>query len=352
MYLKIKDESMENPEIYIIIVNYNSWAHTIECLESILRDENSNYQIIIVDNDSTDNSVEYIKAWAEGKLCVWLRPDNPLRKNSFPPVKKPIPYIFFTSHEIENLEPEKILKNNCAILLVKSEQNSGFASGNNMAIKYLLKIEKHPEKKLVWILNPDVIVEKNAVKNILNFTNTLKESNFICGCVVKNYNNPEEILLLAGWKIHRFLGIVRPIKSIEKVNSIDYISGSSLITRLSSFKNLGLFPEEYFIYWEEADWCTKAKINGYKFLVCTDCVIYDKGGKSIGRKSETAVIHYLTNSFKYMTKYKNSIFDLIILTFFYLVRVLKRILGKELSLNRKVIKALLNPLGNRNGQKK
>jgi len=58
------------PKVAIIILNYNGWKDTIECLESVLRNDYPNYQVIVVDNGSPDNSMEYIKAWAEGRQEV------------------------------------------------------------------------------------------------------------------------------------------------------------------------------------------------------------------------------------------------------------------------------------------
>ncbi len=69
------------PKVYVIILNYNGWADTIECLESVLRNDYLNYQVIVLDNNSPNNSIEYIKAWAEGN--VWLKSDHPLRNLSF-----------------------------------------------------------------------------------------------------------------------------------------------------------------------------------------------------------------------------------------------------------------------------
>jgi len=53
---------MNDPKVYIIILNYNSWVDTIECLESVLRNDYPNYQVIVVNNGFQDNSMEYIKA--------------------------------------------------------------------------------------------------------------------------------------------------------------------------------------------------------------------------------------------------------------------------------------------------
>jgi len=82
-------------KVYIIILNYNNWYDTIECLESVLRNDYPNYQVIVVDNNSQNNSVDYMRAWADGMLDICVDPKNPLRNLSFPPLPKPIPYIFY-----------------------------------------------------------------------------------------------------------------------------------------------------------------------------------------------------------------------------------------------------------------
>jgi len=95
------------PKVYVVILNYNSWKDTIECLESVLRSDYQNYQVVVVDNNSTNNSIEYLKAWAEGKLDVWVNPAITLRGLTFPPLPKPIPYVFYFKEEAEkggNLE--------------------------------------------------------------------------------------------------------------------------------------------------------------------------------------------------------------------------------------------------------
>jgi len=83
------------------LLNYNNWQDTVECLESVLRNDYPNYQVIVIDNNSPNNSMEYLKAWADGRLDVWVSPKNPLRNLSFPPLKKPIPYVYYTREEAE-----------------------------------------------------------------------------------------------------------------------------------------------------------------------------------------------------------------------------------------------------------
>lgn len=141
---------------------------TIECLESVLRNDYPNYQVIVVDNNSPNNSMEYIKAWAEGKLDIWVKPDNPLRHLSFPPVEKPVPYVFYDREEAEkggNPELEERLKNDIPngittkypLVFIQSGYNGGFAFGNNVGIKYALAKDDFDS---VILLNNDTIIEK------------------------------------------------------------------------------------------------------------------------------------------------------------------------------------------------
>jgi len=107
---------MSLPKVYIIILNYNGWIDTLECLESVLRSDYQNYQAIVVDNNSSDNSLEYLKMWAEGKLSIIIDDKNPLKNLSFPPITKPIPYINYTREEAEKgalLKRKLILKPKC-----------------------------------------------------------------------------------------------------------------------------------------------------------------------------------------------------------------------------------------------
>ena len=99
----IKKKSIQNwPKVAIIILNWNGWKDTIECLESVFRNTYPNYQVIVVDNGSTDGSIEKIQSWAEGKQEVLTpEPNHPLYYLSHPSVEKPIPYIYYNREEAE-----------------------------------------------------------------------------------------------------------------------------------------------------------------------------------------------------------------------------------------------------------
>jgi len=162
---------MTYPKVYIILLNYNNWADTIECLESVLRNDYPNYQVIVVDNNSPNNSMEYLKAWAEGRIDVWVNPNNPLRNLSFPPVPKPIPYVYYTREEAEkckNLDLEEKFKSDIPegvttkypIVFIQSGNNLGFAGGNNVGIRYAL-IKNDFDS--VILLNNDTVIKGEAI---------------------------------------------------------------------------------------------------------------------------------------------------------------------------------------------
>ena len=96
--IEVKNKSTQKlPKVAIIILNWNGWEDTTECLESVFRNTYQNFQVIVIDNGSTDDSMEKIKDWAEGKQEVLTpEPTHPLYHLSHPSAIKPIPYIYYT----------------------------------------------------------------------------------------------------------------------------------------------------------------------------------------------------------------------------------------------------------------
>src|SRR5690348_2919266 len=89
------------PKVYILLLNYNGWEDTIECLESLMRLDSFSYQIIVVDNNSPNNSLFYIKEWASGRITVWIDKNHLLKHLSFPPSPKPVPFVEYNNFEVE-----------------------------------------------------------------------------------------------------------------------------------------------------------------------------------------------------------------------------------------------------------
>ena len=303
---------MTYPKVYIILLNYNGWADTIECLESVLRNDYPNYQVIVVDNNSPNNSMEYLKAWAEGKLDVWVNPDNPLRNLSFPPVSKPIPYVYYTREEAEkggSTEIEEELKNkipkditsNYPLVFIQSGDNLGFAGGNNVGIRYVLA---KGDFEYIWLLNNDTVIRKDSLIKLVEFAE--KNNIGISGSVLMYYDDPDTVQAYGG-HINKFFGTSHRILKKEQIkDKLDFIVGASFLVSRKVIEKIGLLPEDYFLYYEETDYCFNASRNGFSLGIALDSVVYHKEGQSTGTnkkfKSEVDALS-LTNRIKFHKKY-------------------------------------------------
>ena len=353
---------MKDPKVYIVILNYNGWADTIECLESVLRNNYPNYQIIVVDNNSPNSSMEYIKAWAEGKLDVWIKIDHPLRHLSFPPVKKPIPYVFYVRKEaeeggdsdLENKLMEKIpseITIRYPLVLIQTGKNLGFAGGNNVAIRYALAKD---DFEYIWLLNNDTVIEKNALFKLVQKFEKYKKSEKkigIVGSKLLYYDNPNIIQGVGGiynkwFATSKHLGVFEKDEgqydTDEILSKIDYIIGASMLVDKNFIKEVGLMCEDYFLYFEELDWVLRGKEMGYQLGYCWESRVYHREGSSIGsssegnEKSELADYYGLRNRILFTKKFYSECLWSVYLGFagVFLNRIRRRQFGRLLNLIR------------------
>ena len=280
------------PKVAIIILNWNGWKDTIECLESVFRNTYPNYQVVVVDNGSTDDSVERIKNWANGKQEVLTpEPTHPLYHLSHPTVKKPIPYIYYTRGEAErggNLKLEEKTtkewqeqrKNNSKelnptssypLIFIQTGENIGYTGGNNIGIKYVLSLGT----KYVFILNSDIVIQTLNIIKIL--TDTLGNTNKagIIGPKMYFYQFPK---VAVQYKKSIFFRIIEkyflPEQDIKnntnKLSSsfeiVVGVSGCSIFISREVFEEIGFFDERFFMYGEENDFCIRAQLKGFLVL--------------------------------------------------------------------------------------
>ncbi|MCU7834325.1 MAG: glycosyltransferase family 2 protein [gamma proteobacterium symbiont of Taylorina sp.] len=281
---------MNNDKVYIIILNWNSWQDTIECLESIYRQQASNYTVIVCDNASADQSLEQIKTWADGKNPLSLANDNSLAKLTSPPILKPLPYTLLSRNQAENTPP--LSAHTTDLILIQTGKNLGFAGGNNVGLRYALKCQ---DMDYVWLLNNDTVVEPDCLDKMLDYTKNQAEKN-ICGSTIAYYNDPAVIQALGGCHYNKWTGLAstslgRGLKINDKIahreyeKQLSYISGASWLLPKDFLIDIGLMEESYFLYCEEIDWCVRNN-NKYKLCYAPDAIVYHKEGKSIGSPND------------------------------------------------------------------
>jgi len=264
---------LKNNSIYIIIVNFNCWKYTIACISSLLESTNTNFNVFIVDNNSTDNSVDEIHNWSNKKLI----------SNA---VVKPEAFISYLNSKLP------------VITIVNSSENNGFGAGNNIILKPLLETQYNG---FTWLLNPDTEVEPKVLEDTLAIA--LNKERIIVGNVIHYFSSKDKIMYCGGFKVKKFIHGIVDIKKEENIKDLDAIAGASMFTHINTYKALGVLPENYFMYWEETDFCTKAKQAGYTFDVNTKSKIFDHVGVTSSGSNFLREYLYLLNGLRFYKKY-------------------------------------------------
>ena len=276
---------MERSKVYILIVNWNGWADTIECLESVFRCNYPHYQVIVCDNDSQNNSIEHIQAWAEGSLDVYVHPSNPLRQLSLPSVPKPIEYVEYDRAQAERGGLQGV--NNAPLIIIKIGANLGFAGANNVGLRYALAKK---DCRYVWLLNNDTVIASDTLTTLVHRMKKRPEAG-ICGATLLHYNKPDTVQTLGGARYNRWFATTRlignhqnktvPIDTAAVESKISYVDGSSMFISMEFLLKVGLLNEDYFLYFEEIDWAVRAQnIIGHTYSQSS--IVYHKGGASTG----------------------------------------------------------------------
>lgn len=280
------------PKVAIIVLNWNGWKDTIECLESLYQITYPNYEVIVVDNGSQDDSILQIRRYCEGTIRVESNFFNYRIEN------KPIKTIEYTKNEADNA----VLYFNNRLIIIKNEKNYGFAEGNNIAIRFALKT-LHPD--YILLLNNDIVVETRFLEALVR----VGESNDKIGIVgpkVCQYMNPHKIQS-AGAKLRWNTGRQDVLRANEidndqsnDLNHVDYVAGCAFLAKVELIKRIRCFKSEYFAYWEETDFCIRACKAEYQIICTPRSKIWHKGS-STSEKISGFHIYYMTrNMFWFM----------------------------------------------------
>jgi len=242
---------MSFPKIAIIVLNWNGWHDTIECLGSLAKIDYPNYQIIVVDNGSTDNSVPRIKQWAS---------------DSLPGMK-----------------------------LIELKENLGYAKGNNEGIRYAAK-DKGIE--FILILNNDTVVKEDFLNKLMEGFDA-GDNVALVGPKILNYEKTDylrsEVYKRPGF--FAMLIFFSPLKNLfsrlpllylkqpknDDPRKVYAISGSCMLFRKTAMQDIGGFDEATFLGWEEFIIAEKMKRKGYSTLLAPKSIIYHKWGRSTAK---------------------------------------------------------------------
>jgi GT2 family glycosyltransferase len=305
------------PRVTILLLNWRGWEDTIECLESVLRQSYGNLQVVVCDNDSGDDSLAHIRAWAEGALCPVTPAAHPLHGQSFPPIAKPVSCVEYDRAAAENGgDPARA---DVPLVLVQTGGNLGYAGGNNVGIQYALKRDP---KGYVWLLNNDTVVQPDALRHMVELAEREPGAGMV-GAKLMDYDEPELFQAAGGGTLIPWRGLTRHVAEGERdegqwdeVLEPDYITGASLLVKSEVVAAIGEMDERYFLYSEEVDWCLRAKEQGWRMLYSPKSVVWHKGGQSVQYRSPLHDYHTVRSMLLLVRKFYPRLLPL---TFMYSV---------------------------------
>lgn len=236
-----------NPLVSIIIVNWNAKENLQECLSALFKISYKNYEVILVDNGSKDDSVKFVKS-------------------NYPDIK-----------------------------IIEAGKNLGFAGGNNLGLE-------KAQGEYILFLNNDTIVTKNFLEKLVNFMEKRKDVGIVQPKILfhrpdtslhHKINSIGSFLLPSGFLYHLDYG--KKDKLREDPYEIFSAYGACFLARKSLLQKIGLFDDRYFAYFEETDLCHRVWLSGLKVMILPGTLIYHKGAKT-AQKLPSAFIQY--HSFK------------------------------------------------------
>lgn len=216
-----------NELVSVIILNWNEPHKTIRCIDSCLGLSYCPLNIIVIDNNSTDDSVHIIK-------------------KAFPETK-----------------------------IIKCSSNKGYAGGNNLGIAFALK----EKAKYIWILNNDTVVTKHSLSLLVKFAKTYQNISAVSPKILELHDKTT-ISYCGGYIDRRTFKTVnignneKDNRQYNNISEVDFIPGCSILIKSSAFEMIGLFHEEYFLYYEETEWCIKSSSFGLKMYIIPEAVVY------------------------------------------------------------------------------
>lgn len=222
-------EPKTHAEVSCVVLNWNGWADTLECLGSLKECAYSHLTIIVVDNGSTDDSVGRIKA---------AYPD---------------------------------------ILLLESENNLGFSGGNNIGIRRALDTGAD----YIWLLNNDARPAPDALCALV--TKAVSDKSIGAVASICYYADaPSTVQAWAGSRVNLWIGYGGLCTEPHKDDWFDSLNGTSMLVSRAAIEHVGLLDEGFFLYWEDTEFCLRLRERGWRIAAAPGSRVLHKVNASTG----------------------------------------------------------------------
>lgn len=309
------------PKTFIVVLNWNGWEYTLECLESLCRCTCPNCRIVVIDNGSTDDSETRIREWADGKRTA------PARFTHGDMIAKPLPITSYTKEMAErggSPAEEQRMASFCtrSLVMIQTGANLGFAGGNNVGIRYACT----RDAEYILLLNNDAYFRSpETLSTMIEFMERTPRAaacggrlfypdgspqqsygNFPAVLRILAYLFPWYRLLPQRWLKRAKRSNVIPDGTDQKPLRIDWPSGACLLVRAKALEDVGLLDEQYFLYVEETDWCFRMHGKGWDRYYLPQAEVIHAFGGSVSGAPVSMQRYHLESQFTYYRKHFSS----------------------------------------------
>jgi GT2 family glycosyltransferase len=235
-------------KVAVVVLNWNGWRDTLACVTSLYDLNYLNFDLIVVDNGSTDGSQGHIEACFHG------------------------------------------------LKVLQTGSNLGFGGGCNAGIRQAL--ERGAD--YVWLINNDATVDPNALTELVRLADEQTLVGAV-GSVLYETDKPKQIQLWGGGKVHLWTGFSLHQKSPAQ---LDFVSGASMLLRREALEQVGLFDEQaFFMYWEDSDLGFRLRQSGWQLAVAETSCVWHKLSASLGKGSGQLDTYFTQSGVRFLRRY-------------------------------------------------
>ncbi len=263
---------MISPNVATIIVNWKLKEDTVWCIKSVQQSDTQT-DIIVIDNGSSDGSVEYISRKCPGVELICL------------------------------------------------PKNIGFGPACNQVVSKLLNEKKHD---FIFFLNNDATVSATTLSELLRAARIYPDAG-IFGAKVYYSDKPDTIWYAGAHRRQGVLAITDVARGqldcerFQFCREVDYIFGAAMMVRCAVFDRIGLFDNRFFLYMEDLDLCIRAQKAGFALLFVPDAKVWHKGSASTSKKVSLRRYFMAKSTLHFLRKHTTAISRLPVFMFWVFI---------------------------------
>lgn len=273
--MEAEKQTSGRPIVWCVIVNWNGWRDTLDCLASLRGQTYQNLQTVVVDNGSIDDSVE----------------------------------------KIRNTCPE--------VQVIETGKNLGFPTGCNVGIRAALEAGAD----LVWLLNNDTVCPPDTLEKLVQRAEEDPQAGMV-GTVLLYAHDPTKVQAWGGGKVVPVIGFATHFMAPMAFGKNCYTTFASVLCRAEVFREIGLLYEGFFMYCDDSDFCLRMQKTRWKIVMAEDTAVLHKEGASTTSSEKPFMTRTVTVSTLRLIK-RHSRWAWIGMPVFVLLRLGKRVVHGE-----------------------